>query len=67
MAKSLSPLAKTINSLSVHSWFPPSSKFMGKILLFKSSFFNLIYSESHRFHAIRYKNSSTLASILPDS
>ena len=42
-AKSLSPLAKTKkNGLTVHSWVPPSSKFMGKILLFKSSFFGKI-------------------------
>ena len=42
MAKSLSPLAKTKNGLTVHSWVPPSSKFTGKILLFKSSFFGKI-------------------------
>ena len=38
-AKSLSPLAKTKNGLTVHSWVPLSSKFMAKIFLFKSSFF----------------------------
>ena len=42
MAKSLSPSAKTKNGLTIHSWVPPSSKFMGKILLFKSSFFSKI-------------------------
>ena len=42
-AKSLSPLAKTKNGLTVHSWIPPSSKFMGKILLFK------IYGQNFAF------------------
>ena len=41
-AKSLSSSAKTKNGLIVHSWVPPSSKFTGKILLFKSSFFGKI-------------------------
>ena len=31
-------IGQTKNSLTVHSWVPPSSKFMSKILLFKSSF-----------------------------
>ena len=39
MAKSLSPLAKTKNGLTILSSVPPSSKFMSKILLFKSFFF----------------------------
>ena len=42
IAKSLSPSAKTKNGLTVHSWVPLSSKFTGKILLFKSSFFGKI-------------------------
>ena len=40
--KSLSPSAKNKNGLTVHSCVPPSSKFMAKILLFKSSFFSKI-------------------------
>ena len=38
MAKSLSQPAKNQNDLTVHSWVPPSSKFMSKILLFKNPF-----------------------------
>ena len=41
-AKSLSPSAKTKNGLTIHSWAPLSLKFMGKILLFKSSFLGKI-------------------------
>ena len=65
MAKCLSLLAKTKNSLTVHSWVTPFSKFTGKILLFKSSFFGKItanHADSahfahspHELHKIHYK------------
>ena len=65
MAKSLSPSAKTKNGLTVHSWVPPSSKFMGKIFLFKSSLFGKITANHGDFvhfahspcelHKIHYK------------
>ena len=71
MAKSLSPSAKTKNGLTVHSWVPPSSKFTGKILIFKSSLFGKNYSKSCRFRTFcpqsprimrnSLQNSSTLA------
>ena len=59
--KSPSPLAKTKNGLTVHSWVPPSSKFMGKILLFFSKI-TANHADSVHFthspcklHDIRYK------------
>ena len=63
MAKSPSPSAKQNTALAVHIFRVPILKLHVKIPNF---FFNLIYSESCRFCAICYKNSSTLASILSD-
>ena len=51
MAKSLSPLAKTKNGLTVHSWVSSSSKFTGKIInctLLGSPVFN-IYGQNFAF------------------
>ena len=58
-------ISQTKNGLTVHSWIPLSSKFTGKILLFKSSLFGKVtanhadfmhFAHSPReFREIRYK------------
>ena len=55
-------IGQTKNGLTVHSWVPLSSKFTGKILLSKSSFFGKVtvnhadFAHSPReFHEFCYK------------